>query len=58
MERQQEDNVPTLSQTCLINVPPVSQNCPPEIERDKDKDTDTDTDKEREIEPSLSNFKI
>lgn len=37
-EGQQEDNVPD-----------VSQNCPPEIERDKDKDTDTD--KEREKEP-------
>ena len=56
MEGQQEDNVPDVSHQCPINVPPMSQNCPPEIEREKD--TDTEKDKEREIEPSLSNFKI
>lgn len=36
-ERQQEDNVPD-----------VSQNCPPEIEREKDKEKDTDTEREKE----------
>ena len=36
-EGQQEDNVPD-----------VSQNCPPEIEREKDKEKDTDTEREKE----------
>lgn len=47
-EGQQEDNVPDMSHQCPTDVPPVSQNCPPEIELEKEKDKDTDIEREKE----------